>query len=127
MTTNYPTSDPRELNQLLQDGFFNLFVQGVIQAHPRPERPPFQPCQILSNFHVHAYVCLQPEVPINDGWQEIVQQPIIHHHGWPIVSLPLPLPSLLNQHAQVDHVISLVQSSHANKKLKTIIPELLTV
>jgi hypothetical protein len=71
-------------------------------------------------------VSLQPEVPINDGWKEVVQQPVVHHHGWPIVLLPLPPPPPLNQHAQVDHVISPVQSSHARKRLKTAIPELTT-
>jgi hypothetical protein len=40
--------DPQELNQLFQDGFFNLVGQGVLQPHPRPDRPPFQPHQSLS-------------------------------------------------------------------------------
>jgi hypothetical protein len=100
---------------LFQVGFFNLVGQGVLQPHPRPERPPFQPRQIFSNVHVPAHVSLQPEVPINDGWQEVVHQPAVHHNGWPVVSLPLPPPPPLNQHAQqIDHVISPVQSSHAS-------------
>jgi hypothetical protein len=35
---------------------------------------------------------MQPEPPANDGWQEIVHQPIAHHHGWPTISLPFPPP-----------------------------------
>jgi hypothetical protein len=116
--------DPQELNQLFQDGFFNLVGQGVFQPHPRPERPPFQPHPSFSNVHVPAHVSLQPEVPINDGWQDIVHSPVVHHDGWPTVSFPFPPPPPLNQHAQqIDHVASPVQSSHASKRLKTTIHE----
>jgi hypothetical protein len=98
--------------------------QGVFQPHPRPERPPYQPHPNLSNVHVPPHVSLQPEVPINDGWQDIVHQPVVHHHGWPTVSFPFPPPPPLNQHAQqIDHIASPVQSSHASKRLKTTIPE----
>jgi len=31
--------DPHELNQLFQDGIFNLVGHGILQA--RPKRPPF--------------------------------------------------------------------------------------
>jgi hypothetical protein len=36
-------------------------------------------------------VYIQPG-PVNDGWNEVVHDPQTHHHGWPIVSLPLPPP-----------------------------------
>jgi hypothetical protein len=64
---------------------------------------------------------MQPEVPANDGWQEIVHQPFSHHRGWPIVSLPLPPP--INPNVQISHVVSPVQSSHSNKRLKIDIPQ----
>jgi hypothetical protein len=64
------------------------------------------------------------EPPANDGWQEIVHQPVVHHHGWPTVSFPLPPPPLpINPNAQVDRVVSPVQSSHASKRLKTDVPK----
>jgi hypothetical protein len=61
--------DPQELNQLFQDGFFNWIGQGIVQ--PQPERPPFQP-QNIPGIHVPPHVSMQPEVPANDGWKEIV-------------------------------------------------------
>ena len=33
--------NPKELNQLFQDGFFNLVGHGIL--HPRPDSPSFQP------------------------------------------------------------------------------------
>jgi hypothetical protein len=114
--------DPQELNQFFQVGFFNLVGQGILQ--PRPERPPFQPHQNFSGVCVPPHVSMQPEPPINDGWQEVVHHPTVHHHGWPTTSLPFPPPPPpLNQNAQIDHVVSLVQYSHASKRLKTAIPE----
>jgi hypothetical protein len=41
---------------------------------------------------VPTHVSLQHEVPKNDGWQEIINQPVSHHRGWPTMSLPLPPP-----------------------------------
>jgi hypothetical protein len=90
--------DPQELNQLFHVGFFNLVGQGVFQPHPIPKRPPYQPHPSLSNVHFSAHVSLQPEVPINDGWQGIFHSPIVHHDGWPTVLLSLPPPPPLNQH-----------------------------
>jgi hypothetical protein len=114
--------DPQELNQLFQVGFFNLVGQGILQ--PIPERPPYQPHQNVSGIHVPPHVSMQPEPPVNDGWQEIVHQPVAHHHGWPTVSFPLPPPPPpKNPNAQVDHVVSPVQSSHASKRLKTDVPK----
>jgi hypothetical protein len=67
---------------------------------------------------------MQPELPANDGWQEIVHQPVAHHHGWPTISFPFPPPpSPFNPNSQADRVALLVQSSHASKRLKTTIPE----
>jgi hypothetical protein len=66
---------------------------------------------------------MQQESPANDGWQEIFHQPVFHHHGWPTTSFLLPPPPLpKNQISQADHVVSLVQSSHASKRLKTDVP-----
>jgi hypothetical protein len=117
--------DPQELNHLFQVSFFNLVGQGVFQSHPRPERPPYQPRSRLSNVHVPIHVPLQPEVVINDGWKDIVHQPIFHQDGCPTICLPfLPLPPL-NQHAQyISHIASPFQSSHTSKRFKTTIPEL---
>jgi hypothetical protein len=109
--------DPQELN-----GFFNLVDQGIMQ--PIPERPPFHPRQNFSGIHVPPHVSMQPKPPMNDGWQEIFHQPIVHHHGWPTVLLPLPLPpSPINPNAQVDCVVSPKQSSHGRKRIKTNVPK----
>jgi hypothetical protein len=114
--------DPQELNQLFQAGFFNLVGQGILQ--PRPERPPFQPHQNFSGICVPPHVSMQPEPPANDGWQEIIHQPVAHHNGWPTVSFPLPPPPPpFNPNAQVDRIVSPAQSSHASKRLKTTMPE----
>ena len=48
--------DPQDLNQLFQDGFFNIVVQGIMQ--PRPERPPFQPHQNFSGIYVPPHVSM---------------------------------------------------------------------
>jgi hypothetical protein len=109
--------DPQELNQLFQVGFFNWIGQGIVQ--PRPERPPFQP-QNIPGIHVPPHVSLQPEVPANDGWQEIVNPTVSHHRGWPNLSLPPPPP--VNPNVQISPVHSPVQSSHASKRLKTDVP-----
>jgi hypothetical protein len=67
---------------------------------------------------------MQPEPPANDGWQEIVHQPVVHHHGWPTASFPLPPPPPpKNPISQADHVVSPVQSSHASKRLKNDVPK----
>ena len=39
------------------------------------------------------HVSLQPEVPENDGWQEIVYPVVSQHHGWTNLSLPAPPPN----------------------------------
>ena len=62
-------ADPQELNQLFQSRFFNWIGQGVVQ--PRTKRPPFQPQHVLG-IPIPPHVSLQPEVPENDGWKEIV-------------------------------------------------------
>jgi hypothetical protein len=67
---------------------------------------------------------MQPEPPVNDGWQEIIQQPVSHHHGWPTSSFPLPSPPPpKNPISQVDHVVSLMHSSHASKRFKIDVPK----
>jgi hypothetical protein len=49
-------------------------------VHLRPERPPFQP-QNIPGILVPHHVSLQPEVPTNDGCQEIVNMEVSHHCG----------------------------------------------
>ena len=64
---------------------------------------------------------LHPEVPSNDGWQEIINQFVSHQRGWPTMSLHLPPP--INPNFHISHIVSPVQSSHASKRLKTDIPQ----
>jgi hypothetical protein len=104
----------KELGELFQVGFFNWIGQGVVQ--PRPIRPPFQTPQV-HGIPVPLHVSLQPEVPENNGWQEIVHPTVSQHRGWPNLSLPAPPP--INQIVQASLVHSPVQSSHASKRLKT--------
>jgi hypothetical protein len=108
-------ADSQELSQLFQAGFFNWIGQGVVQ--PRPERPPFQAPHV-PGIPVPPHVSLQPEVPENDGWQEIVHPTVSQHRGWPNLSLPAPPPPV-NQIVQAAPAHSPVQSSHARKRLKT--------
>jgi hypothetical protein len=96
--------DSQELGQLFQDGFFNWIGQGVVQ--PRPDRPPFKAPQ-APGVPVHPHVSLQPEVPENNGWQEIVHPAVSQHCGYP--NLSLPAPPHINQIVQVAPVHSLVQ------------------
>jgi hypothetical protein len=63
------------------------------------------------------HVSLQPEVPENDGGQEIVHPAVSHHHGWPNLTLHAPPPLNLVVQAAPNH--SPVQSSHTNKILNT--------
>jgi hypothetical protein len=63
---------------------------------------------------VPPHVSMQPEVPENDGWQEIVHPTVSHHRGWPNLSLPPPPPPV-NPNAQISPAHSPVQSSHARK------------
>jgi hypothetical protein len=68
---------------------------------------------------------MQPEPPTNDGWKEIVHQLVVHHHGWPTASLPLPpLPPPKNPISQVDHVVSPMHSFHASKRLNIDVSKL---
>jgi hypothetical protein len=104
--------DSQELGELFQAGFFNWIGRGVVQ--PSPETPPFQVMQALGIL-VPPHISLQPEVPENDGWQEIVHPIVSQHRGWPNLSLPSPLP--INPIVQASPH-SPVQSSHAKKRLK---------
>jgi hypothetical protein len=85
-------------------------------VQPRPERPPFQAPHV-PGIPVPPHVSLQLEVPENDGSQEIVHLTISQHCGWPNCSLPAP--PLINQIFQAAPAHSSIQSSHANKRLKT--------
>jgi hypothetical protein len=75
----------------------------------------------MPDILIPTHVSLQPELSANDGWQEIVNQPVSHHHGWPAMSFHLP--PLVNPNVQISHVVSSVQSSHASKRLKIDIPQ----
>jgi hypothetical protein len=111
--------DPQELNRLFQVGFFKWIGRGIV--HPQPERPHFQPLHNIPVILVPPRVSLQLEVSTNDGWQEIVNMYVSHHRGWPTMSLPLPPP--INPNVHIARVNSLVQSSHASKRLKIGIPQ----
>jgi hypothetical protein len=70
-------------------------------VQPRPKRTPFQAPQ-ASGIPVPPHVSLQPKVPKNDRWQEIVHQAVSQHRGWPNFSLPAPPPiNLIVQDAPV--------------------------
>jgi hypothetical protein len=99
---------------LFHAGFFNWIGQGIVQ--PRPGRPPFQ-AQQAPSIPVPPHVSLQPEVPENDGWQEIVHPAVSQHRGWTNLSLPPPPP--VNPIVQAAPNHSPVKSSHASKRLKT--------
>jgi hypothetical protein len=71
--------DPQKLNQLLQTNFFNLLGQGAFHPHPIPKRPPYQPLPGILNVRVPPHVSLQPEVLVNNGWEDIVQHHVVHH------------------------------------------------
>jgi hypothetical protein len=106
--------DSEELGQLFHVGFFNWIGQGIVQ--PRPERLPFQ-AQQAPGIPMPPHVSLQPEVPENDGWHEIVHPTVSQHRGWP--NLPLPPPPLVNPIVQAAPNHLPVKSSHASKRLKT--------
>jgi hypothetical protein len=84
------------VNLLFQAIYFNWIGQGVVQ--PRPKRPPFQSPHV-PGIPVPSHVSLKPNVPKNDGWQEIVHPTVSQHCGWPNLSLPAPPP--VNQIVQV--------------------------
>jgi hypothetical protein len=107
-------ADPQDLNQLFQYGFFNWIGQGVVQ--PRQERPHFQASHV-PRILVTPHVSLQPEVPENDRWKEIVHTKVSQHCGWPNLCLPSP-PPLVNPVVQASPTHSPAQSSHASKRLK---------
>jgi hypothetical protein len=116
--------DSEEFNQLLQTGFLNLAGQGAFHPYPRPERPPYQHHPSISNVHVPPHVSLQPKVPVNDGWEDIVQHAPVHHGGWPTVSLPLQPPPPPKQHVQqISSIKSHDHSSHGIRRLKEYILE----
>jgi hypothetical protein len=106
--------DSQELGQLFHAGFFDWIRQVIVQA--RPKRPHFQALQ-APGILIPPHVSLEPEVPKNDGWQEIVHPIVSQHRGWPNLSLPAPPPMKPIIQATPDH--SPVKSSHASKRLKT--------
>jgi hypothetical protein len=68
---------------------------------------PFNHIKKISGICVPPHVSMQPKPLANDGWQEIVQQHVAHHHGWYDASFPLaPSPPPKNPISQVDHVVS---------------------
>jgi hypothetical protein len=92
------------LNHIFQVRFFNWIGQGIFQ--PGPERTPLQP-QNIHGIHVPPHVSMQPEVPENYGWKEIVHLIVSHHRGWPNLSLPPPPPPI-NPNAHIAYAHSLV-------------------
>jgi hypothetical protein len=85
-------------------------------VQPRPGRPPFQVLQ-APGIPMPPHVSLQPKVPENDRWKEIGHPKVSQHRGWP--NLSLPAPPHINPIVQYTLAHSLVQSSHASKRLKT--------
>jgi hypothetical protein len=71
-------ADSQELGHLFQVGFINWIGKGVVQ--PRPEIPSFQAPQV-PGIPVPPHVSLQPKVPENDGWKEIVHPIASQHRG----------------------------------------------
>jgi hypothetical protein len=112
--------DPQELNYLFQVGFFDWVSNGIM--HPQPERTPFKPPRNIHGILIPTHVSLQPEVPTNDSWKEIVNHLVSQHHGWPTMSFPLPPP--INPNVQIACVVSPIQCSHASKRLKLMFPNL---
>jgi hypothetical protein len=84
-------------------------------VQPRPERPPLQAPQ-APGIPVPPHISLQPEVPENYGWKEIVHPTISQHRGW--LNLCLPAPPPINKIVQDAPFHSPVESSHASKRLK---------
>jgi hypothetical protein len=84
--------ESEEFNQLLQTSFLNLAGQGDFQPYPPPERPPLQPHPSISGIPIQPHVSLPPEIPTNDGWNEIINPPQHQAQGWPTVHCPLPPP-----------------------------------
>jgi hypothetical protein len=72
-------------------------------VQPKPERHPFQAPQ-APGILVPPHVSLQPEVPKNDGWKEIVHPTVSQHRVWPNLSLASPTP--INQIVQATPVLS---------------------
>jgi hypothetical protein len=66
---------------------------------------------------VPPHVSLQPKVPENDGWQNIVHPTVSQHRRWPDLSLPTPPPPV-NPFFHISPTHSPIQSSHARKRLK---------
>jgi hypothetical protein len=116
--------DSEEFNQLLQTGFLNLAGQGDFQPRPPPKIPPLQPHPNIYGILVPPHVSLPPEIPTNDGWNEIVNPPQHQAQGWPTTSLPLPPPppkrSTLHITSEASHAHS---TQHPLKKLKSLAQE----
>jgi hypothetical protein len=66
---------------------------------------------------IEENVSLQPKVPENDGWQEIVHPTVSQHRGWP--NLTLPAPPTFNPIVQDAPNHSPVQSFYTSKILNT--------
>jgi len=63
---------------------------------------------------------MQPEILVNDGWNEVVHDTQPHHHGWPTVCLPLPPPSPRQPLHPVISMASHALSVQQPKKHKTL-------
>ena len=85
-------ADSKEFNQLLQTSLLILAGQGYFNPPPPLFRPPLWPHPNITGIHVEPHVFMQLEIPVNDGWNELVYDPQPHNHVWPTISLPLPPP-----------------------------------
>jgi hypothetical protein len=79
----------------------NLYVQlqrvrirEITHFHPppRPVRALLQPHPSITGILVQPHMYMQPEPSANDGWNEVVHNPLPYFNGRPTVSLPLPPP-----------------------------------
>jgi len=66
---------------------------------------------------VQPHVSLQPEILVNNGWNDVVNPPQGQAHGWPTISLPLP--PLPPKHP-AQNIGSITSHAHSTQPLKKI-------
>jgi hypothetical protein len=68
-------------------------------------------------------VSLPPEIPTNDGWNDVVNPPQNQVQGWPKVSFPLPPPPPKWSSLHIASEASHAHSTQPLKKLKSQVQE----
>jgi hypothetical protein len=84
--------DSKKFNQLLQISFLNLAGQRDFQPRPPLEIPPLHSHPSIYGIPVQPHVSLPPEIPANDGWNEIINPPSHQAQIWSTTSFPLHPP-----------------------------------